>query len=189
VTGAPRSIVATCLAVVAAVAVVGLLIDRAREARPVIADVAELADRPAGDPAPRPNAEQPGLLDAGVDGLAFPDWSERGWRAVGMRRDEIDGRRAVTVRYRSGRRALTYTIVAGAGHIDYGVPTVTRYRESRHGPKVELNAVSPAGGDTRVLAFKRRSRTVVMTTRDVDDAALRRMERLANWRAGGRLRY
>jgi hypothetical protein len=40
-----------------------------------------------------------------------------------------------------------------------------------------------------VLAFKRRSRTVVMTTRDVDDAALRRMERLANWRAGGRLRY
>jgi hypothetical protein len=53
VTGAPRSIVATCLAVVAAVAVVGLLIDRAREARPVIADIAELAEKPAGDPAPR----------------------------------------------------------------------------------------------------------------------------------------
>jgi len=128
-----------------------------------------------------------GLLEASVDGLAFPDWSERGWRATGLRRDRIDGRDAVTVRYAARRGSLTYTIVSGTEHIDYGVPTRAVYRESRYGPKIELNWLASPDPAAYVLTFKRRSRTVVLTTRS--RAAARRLERLANWRAGGRLRY
>ncbi len=186
-TGTPRSVVAVCLAVVAAVAVVGLLIDRAREARPVVADVAAVAAQPAVAPAP-PRAGA-GVLDAGVDGLAFPDWSSRGWRAVGMRRDEVGGRTAVTVRYRARRGTLTYTIVEGTDHVDYGEPTFASYRESAGGPKIELNWLGGDEGSAPILAFKRRSRTVVMTVADGGADVARRMGRLANWRAGGRLAY
>ena len=185
--GAPRSIVATCLAVVAAVAVVGLLIDRAREARPVIADVAAVAAQAPEERAPKRG--RAGVLDAGVDGLSFPDWSSRGWRAVGLRRDVVGGRIAVTVRYRARQGQLTYTIVAGTDHIDYGDSTQTQSRESAGQPKVELNWVGAVVGTGRIVTFKRRSRTVVMTVVDGGAKVARRMARLANYRAGGRLAY
>lgn len=47
-------------------------------------------------------------------GIAYPNWSARfGLRALGMRRDRLDGRLATTVFYGNGRQRIAYTIVSG----------------------------------------------------------------------------
>ena len=81
---------------------------------PSVVEAAELAERPAEAPAPRPEPGQPALLDARAEGLAYPNWArEFGWRAAGRRVDEIDGRRAVTVFYEKEGRRIGYTILSG----------------------------------------------------------------------------
>ena len=45
------------------------------------------------------------LLPVAVDGVRFPDYEQKfGWRAVGRRADEIDGRHVTTVFYEAGPR-------------------------------------------------------------------------------------
>jgi hypothetical protein len=81
---------------------------------PSVVEAAELAERPAEAPAPRPEPGEPALLDAHAEGLAYPNWArEFGWRAAGRRVDEIDGRRAVTVFYEKEGRRVGYTILSG----------------------------------------------------------------------------
>jgi hypothetical protein len=81
---------------------------------PTVVEAAELAARPASEPAPRSDPAQPKLLDARASGLAFPSWAEEfGWRATGRRVDELDGRSTVTVFYEKGGRRIGYTIVSG----------------------------------------------------------------------------
>jgi hypothetical protein len=81
---------------------------------PSVVEAAELAERPAEAPAPRPEPGEPALLDARAEGLAYPNWArEFGWRAAGRRVDEIDGRRAVTVFYEKEGRRVGYTILSG----------------------------------------------------------------------------
>jgi hypothetical protein len=54
------------------------------------------------------------LLPAGVEGVRFPNYEEKfGWRAVGRRDDEIDGRAVTTVFYERGGDRVRYSIVAG----------------------------------------------------------------------------
>ena len=62
-----------------------------------------------------PEPDQPALLAASFEGLSYPDWKrEFGWRAVGERTDELDGRDAHTVYYKNSDGArIGYTIVAG----------------------------------------------------------------------------
>jgi hypothetical protein len=51
-----------------------------------------------------------------VEGVVFPDLIESyGWRAVGVRRGEIDGRTATTVFYEKDGRRIAYVVVAGSG--------------------------------------------------------------------------
>ena len=46
--------------------------------------------------------------------MRFPDYEEKfGWRAVGQRDDEIDGRDVTTVFYERGGDRVSYSIVAG----------------------------------------------------------------------------
>jgi hypothetical protein len=79
---------------------------------PSVVEAAELSTREPTDPAPRPAG--PKVLAASNEGLPFPDWAERfGWRASGERRDEIDGREAVTVFYEKEGARVAYTIVSG----------------------------------------------------------------------------
>jgi hypothetical protein len=103
---------ATGLAVAAAV-VLALVVAGGEE--PTVAAATALGDRPAEGPAPPPGP-QPGTLRASVGGVDFPDWEERfEWPATGFREDELGGRTARTVFYRTrqgGRSA--YTIVDGA---------------------------------------------------------------------------
>jgi hypothetical protein len=82
---------------------------------PSALDVAAVAARDAVAAAPARSAGHPQLLEARVEQVSFPVWSDRfPWRASGRRSDEIDGRETTTVFY-DGPRGLRlgYTIVAG----------------------------------------------------------------------------
>jgi hypothetical protein len=53
-------------------------------------------------------------LPVAVEGVRFPNYEEKfGWRAVGKRDDEIDGRDVTTVFYERGGERVSYSIVAG----------------------------------------------------------------------------
>ncbi|MGH3114060.1 MAG: hypothetical protein ACRDOP_11415, partial [Gaiellaceae bacterium] len=110
---APRLAFAGGLAVVLAVVAVVLI---GGPAGPTVAEAAELADRPPSGPAPPPSGESGTQLALDVEGVVFPDLARSfGWRAVGMRRDELDGRDATTVFYEKGAGEIAYVIVAGPG--------------------------------------------------------------------------
>ena len=102
---------ATGLAVAAAV-VVALVV--AGDEEPTVAAATALGDRPAQGPAPPPGP-RPGTLRVSVGGVDFPDWKERfDWPATGVREDELEGRTARTVFYRTRQGARSaYTIIDG----------------------------------------------------------------------------
>jgi len=70
---------------------------------------------PATMPAPSENASRHAQLDASVEGISFPYWTERfGWRASGAREDRLAGRTVRTVFYVDAKgQRVGYAIVAG----------------------------------------------------------------------------
>ena len=82
---------------------------------PSVTDAATLAEQSPAGQAPAAQPDQPTLLASSFEGLSYPDWErEFGWRAVGERSDELDGRDAHTVFYENADGArIGYTIVAG----------------------------------------------------------------------------
>jgi hypothetical protein len=82
---------------------------------PSVVETAEIASESPTQPAPSASESEPTLLAASFEGLAYPDWSrEFGWRAVGERDDELEGRDTHTVFYENDEGArIAYTIVAG----------------------------------------------------------------------------
>lgn len=73
-----------------------------------------LTQRPATMPAPAQRSHDGAALAADVEGVAFPYWDDRGWRATGERTDTAAGRRVTTVFYHAGHgRWVGYAIVAG----------------------------------------------------------------------------
>jgi anti-sigma factor RsiW len=100
-------------ALAAAVAVIVLVLSGG-SAAPTVADAAGVTTRPPNAPAPRPVAGRGTELSANVEGVAFPNLRPPyGWRAVGLRRDKLDGRNTTTVFYAKGRRRIAYVIVGG----------------------------------------------------------------------------
>jgi hypothetical protein len=72
------------------------------------------ADGPTAD-APPNQPGSGGLLAANVEGVTFPDWErEFGWKPIGRRSDELDGRRTETVFYEHEGHTIGYTIVSGS---------------------------------------------------------------------------
>jgi anti-sigma factor RsiW len=98
------------LAGVGAAAAVALVLVTAGGA-PTVRDVLDSAGAsPAAAIAPSGGS----LLPVSVEGVRFPNYEEKfGWRAVGRRRDEIDGRDVTTVFYERGGERVSYSIVAG----------------------------------------------------------------------------
>jgi hypothetical protein len=92
----------------AAVAAVAVVI--AASGAPTVEDAAAFSGRPPSAAAPAVAGEQ---LRLGQDGIAFPAWTEEGWRATGSHRGEIGGRAATTVYYVKDGREVAYTIVGG----------------------------------------------------------------------------
>src|SRR4051794_14954374 len=81
---------------------------------PSLADAAVAAMQPTAGPAPSADPARPAVLDASIDGIAFPLWDHRfQLRATGARDDKLDGRRALTVGYAgAGGERVGYTILA-----------------------------------------------------------------------------
>ena len=78
-----------------------------------VEDTLAAATRPIDSPA-MPDPRNDKLLREQVDGVRFPNFAGKfGWRAVGVRVDELEGRDMRTVFYERGGKRIAYTIVAG----------------------------------------------------------------------------
>ena len=122
---------------------------------------------------------QPALLDAAVEGTAFPSWdAEFGWSASGQRADDLDGRETRTVLYEKEGKELGYTIVPGdaldppedAGEVTSG--------------GLDLKLFTQDG--RRVVTWPRDGKTCVLSGVGVDDETL---VKLAVWKGGGAVEF
>jgi anti-sigma factor RsiW len=172
---APRLALAGALAVV--VAVVAALLS-VGPAAPSVAEAARVAERAPNEPAPPPLGTEGTRLALDVEGVVFPDLLEAyGWRAVGVRRDEIGGRDATTVFYEKGGARIAYVIVAGeALRAPSDAPTA-----SRNG--VVLRTLRVDGRSA--VTWQRLGHTCILVGPVPADELLT----LASWRGDGTLRY
>jgi hypothetical protein len=133
---------------VAALLLLAMLVPQFRD-RPVVAQAADLSQRPATAPAD---------LSAGVDGLAFPDWGrEFGWNEIGSRRDTLGGRVTKTVFYEHKGHRLAYTILPGPPERPTGEARIVR----RNGVEIAISH-DPRHGGHDVAVFERDGRTCVI---------------------------
>lgn len=146
---------------------------------PDFAEAATLGTRPAAGTAPQPLAGEPKLLDAALENVPFPNWAEEfGWRATGVRTDQIGGRDTVTVFYEKKGRRIAYTIVSGDA-LDTPGDTTTIEVE---GTPVEIFRAD----GTPAATWERDGHTCVLLGDGVEDAKL---AELAGWRAKGEIPF
>jgi anti-sigma factor RsiW len=141
---------------------------------PTVGDVLESADRspaaavsPAGGP----------LLPGAVEGVRFPDYEAKfGWRAVGRRTDEIDGRDVATVFYERGRERVRYSIVAGEALAE------------PDGQDIEADGTRLRRIDAdNAVTWRRRAHTCVMDGSPA--VSLATVAELAGWKAKGKVAF
>jgi hypothetical protein len=161
---------ATCVLLALAVA---LTADRGL----TVASLAELSSRPALESAGG-KGDRDGLLRRSFAGVTFPDWEEsQSWRAIGARRDIVEGRATDTVYYRHTHHTIGYTVLSGPS---LGLPRLGQ-RVRRDGLTVQLYR----DGAATVAVFEREGRTCVLA------GVVHRPEtlvRLATWQGDGALR-
>jgi anti-sigma factor RsiW len=144
---------------------------------PTVVEASELAELPPTAAAPPPG--RPARLAVRAFGLPFPDWAEQfGWRATGVRRDQIGGRDAVTVFYEKEGRRIGYTIVSG-DRID---PPDGAASATRAGTTVSY--IDAGGRD--IVTWERDGLTCVLSGRGLPRDVLMN---LAGWRAGDNLPF
>jgi hypothetical protein len=172
---APRLALVGAVAVAAVVAVALL---SGGPAGPTVAEAAAVAQKPPSGPAPSSVGTEGTQLDLDVEGVVFPDFLESyGWKPVGVRHDEIDGRTATTVFYEKAGERIAYMIVAGSG-LDRpsGAPSTTR-----NGIRLQTLEVN----GQPVVTWRRLGHTCILIGSVPSDELLA----LASWRGGGTLRY
>jgi hypothetical protein len=144
-----------------------------------VADAATIAARPATATVPEPPDDSATLPHLRAAGLPFPYWEDHfGWKATGVRDDDVDGRALTTVFYRSHGRRIAYTIVPGTR-----LPAAPAARTIRRG-----GIVIHASTDNRrlIVTWLRRGHTCVLSGIDVP---LDTLLELAGWRSHGALSY
>lgn len=162
-------------AVAAAAAAVALALPGGAPRSPSVSQAAGLALRGPLEPSPAPDSADPrAKLADRFEGIYFPNWSATlGWRAVGTRRDRLDGRPAATLYYGRQDELVAYTIV-GAPALSPPSARVTRLNG------FELRAFNLAG--RTVVTWRRAGHTCVLSAARMP---VRALEQLAGWRAGG----
>ncbi|HUA71000.1 MAG TPA: hypothetical protein VMA96_07965 [Solirubrobacteraceae bacterium] len=144
-----------------------------------VADAATLAARPAIAKVPEPPDDHATLPHLRAAGLPFPYWEDRfGWKATGVRNDDVDGRALTTVFYRNQGRRIAYTIVPGTRLP--GAPGAETIRRS--------GIVVHASTDNRrlIVTWLRRGHTCVLSGTGV---RLDTLLELAVWRSHGAVPY
>jgi hypothetical protein len=117
------------------------------------------------------------LLDVDVEGVRFPNYEEKfGWRAVGVRRGEVDGRSVTTVYYELGRERVSYSIVAGEALAEPGGEIVTA-------EGTRLRRI----GDGNAVTWRRRGHTCVMDGSEAVSPGI--VAELAGWKAKGEVPF
>jgi anti-sigma factor RsiW len=170
----PRIAVASALAV--AIAVIAAVFLTGGPGAPTVAQAARFAGEAPSSPAPQAAGDGTTLAVA-VDGVVFPDLRSYGWRAVGLKRGEIDGRDATTVVYEKDGRRIAYAVVAGGGLPRPSADEST----TREGVLYQTLRV-----DGRlVVTWRRLGHTCVL----VGAAPRSELLALASWRGDGTLRY
>jgi hypothetical protein len=124
---------------------------------PTVTDVHRLSASGPESPAPPPERGASARLAASVEGVAFPNLEPRfGWRTLGERSDQIDGRQAETLFYEHEGHVVGYTIVAGE---PLEVPADAERRQAR-GADVWL--LREEDGH-EIAVFERDGRTCVLS--------------------------
>jgi anti-sigma factor RsiW len=159
------------LAGVAAAALIALVLATGSGAPTVqaVLDVAGQAPAAAVSPQGGP------LLPVEVEGVRFPDYQEKfGWRAVGRRTDEVDGRSVTTVTYARGDERVRYSIVAGEALAEPD-------GEDLEAEGTRLRRI----GDSNAVTWERQGHTCVMD----GSAPLGTLAELAGWKAKGEVPF
>jgi hypothetical protein len=113
-------------------------------------------------------------------GLTVPYWEDRfGWKAMGLRRDRLDGRTLTTVFYVRGGHRLAYTIVSGPA-----LPAGLAGAHAAVRAGTRLETISRAG--RTVVTWRRSGRTCVLSGAGVSAAEL---VALGSWRPARSLLY
>ena len=124
-------------------------------AGPAVTDVAAAGLQAPTQPAPADIDEE--HIDARIGRIQFPYWEDRwGWKAVGARRDTVEGRDALTVVYRKGDRGVHYTVVEGEA---LEVPEGAR-RETVDG----IRAAILKRGDADVVVWELNGQTCILAS-------------------------
>jgi anti-sigma factor RsiW len=170
----PRIAMAGGLAVV--IGVVAAVVLSGGPGAPTVAEAARFAAATPSEPAPA-SAGDGIRLAVDVDGVVFPDLSSYGWRAVGVRRGEVEGRSATAVVYEKGGRRIAYAVVEGGG---LSRPAAAG-RTTREGVLFQTLRV-----DGRlVVTWRRLGHTCVL----IGPAPRSELLAMAGWRGDGTLRY
>jgi len=172
---------AGAFAAVAAAAVTALVINLGGASSPSVLATVQLAAPGPTLPAPNHDTMNKALLDTSIEGLPFPDWNPKfQWRAVGARRDEIEGRHATTVYYDSpiGNRAA-YTILGGS---KIAAPKGARVVKRNGDPFYVLYR-----GGQRIVVWDRDGHTCVMSA--PARVPEQRLLDMAAWDAGGNVPF
>jgi hypothetical protein len=113
------------------------------------------------------------LLPVEVEGVHFPDYREKfGWRAVGKRVDEVDGRQVTTVIYTRGGARVSYSIVAGD------------QLPEPDGRDIEVEGTRLRAIGSEAVTWRRLGHTCVM-----EGPRLRTVAELAAWKAKGQIAF
>jgi anti-sigma factor RsiW len=174
-----NSLAASTAALATAAIVAASVLGGGASGEPNVAEAAAFATRASLAPAPSHRDDSP-LLGVRAAGVPYPYWEDSfGFRAIGIRRDRIDGRTATTVFYRRARRRIAYTIVAGAPlALDIPIRTTT--------VSAGLRLRSLDVHDRLIVTWLRRGHSCVLSGTGVP---LRVLLRLAAWNGGGRIPY
>ena len=154
------------LAAAAAAVIVALVIVLGSGGGPAIDDAVALAQRTPTSDAPAVDPTNPKRVQEQVGGVWFPNYDGyTGWKPIGSRTDDLDGRRAVTVAYQGAGGPVSYTIVDGAPlEVPKGVPwhDYARFRA----------AILRDDGGERVIAWEKGGRTCIIAGKGEDVTAL-----------------
>lgn len=145
---------------------------------PGIEDVAAAAVRPPTEQvAPVPATSK--LLKERVADVRFPNYFGKfGWKAVGTRTDEIQGRATRTVFYEKDGRRIAYTVVSGAA---------LEQPDAADRATVEGTVVRALRAEGReVVTWRRRGHTCVLSAKDVPRSEL---IALAGWKGKGEVAF
>jgi hypothetical protein len=145
---------------------------------PGIEDVAAAAERsPAAPVASVPPTSK--LLEEHVGEVNLPNYVGKfGWKAVGTRTDEIQGRATRTVFYEKAGRRIAYTVVSGAPLDQPGGAD----RATVEG--TVIRALRAKGRE--VVTWRRRGHTCVLSSTNVPRSEL---ITLAGWKGKGAVKF